>query len=160
MKSILMLLSFLPMMKHDFHVSITYAELNPSSGNLEISMKVFADDLEEAIRSTSDKDFRLPASNDAQADSLIFSLINGHFSLKADGRSLPLRYVGRELEQEIIFIYMEVPEIKELKRISIRNSLFFNRFDDQSNIVNIKVKDQLQSVFLEASDPQKTLVFR
>lgn len=145
---------------HDFHVSITYAELNPGTNNLEISMKVFSEDLEEALREDVDPDFELKASaRSAKMDSVIFNYISRHFSIYHRGQKLKIESVGWELEQDIIFIYMQVRQMPVPKSLDVSNTLFFDRFDDQSNIVNVKVGQQMESVFLEADDPKKRLQF-
>ncbi len=147
-------------MRHDFHVSVTYMELNSETQNLEMSSKLFTDDLEGAILARFDIDCRIGTANEhPKADSLIFRYFSGNFHLKNDGRKLPLRYIGKETEQDITFIYVEVPVGGALKELTVTNTLFFDRFDDQSNLVNVEVKSELKSLFLKKSQEQGTLVF-
>jgi len=145
---------------HDFHVSILNGELNPRSGNLEISLKVFSNDLEDALKMDENvlpeiiegKHSRLP-------DAALAAYIKQHLMLWAGGQQLPLEYVGHENEQDITFIYLQLRDFEPLDELTVRNTIFFKQFDDQSNIVNIEINDELKSVFLEASEPQKDLHF-
>ncbi len=145
---------------HDFHVSIINGELNPRSGNLELSLKVFSDDLEEAVKADLGVSCYLsPERVKLLPDTALFSYLQSHIKLKTGDKQWPLQYVGMEKEQDITFIYLQVENFPAVNELTVYNSLFFNRFDDQSNIVNIEVEDELQSVFLESSHPQKTLYF-
>ncbi len=145
---------------HNFHVSITNGELNPKTETLQLYLKVFMDDLEDGIKSSTNKTLNLGKPNvHPQADTLISNYILGHFSVKANGKELNFRYIGKEIEQDIVFVYLEVPVKPTVKELTITNTLFFDRFDDQSNIVNIEVRGDVESAFLEKSNPTRTLHF-
>ncbi len=145
---------------HNFHVSITNGELNPKTETLQLYMKVFMDDLEDGIKSSTNKALNLDKPNVLpQADTLISNYILGRFSVKANGQKLNFRYIGKEIEQDIVFVYLEVPVKPTVKELAITNTLFFDRFDDQSNIVNIEVRGEVESAFLEKSNPTRTLHF-
>lgn len=160
MNFLILLLSISGIFRHDFHVSITNAELNESTNSLQISMKLFTEDLEDAIKDEHQIELKLEDEKEyPQADSLIFAYVTRHFWIKSGGEKLNMNFVGRELEQDIVFIYLEVADMPGVNTLSVSNTIFFDRFDDQSNIVNIEIGSDLESAFLEKSNPKKTLKF-
>lgn len=145
---------------HDFHVSVTNAEYKEDKDELQISMKVFIDDLEDALSELHDMRVRLEdAGKNPENDSLVFSYIREKFRLTSGEQLLELDYVGHETELDICFIYMEVVGFEVENELSIGNSLFFDRFDDQSNIVNIRYRGEVYSIFLDRHHPVKKVRF-
>lgn len=141
---------------HDFHVSVTNAEYKEERKELQISMKVFIDDLEDALTELHNEHFTLEdAGLNTQNDSLVFSYVREKFQLISDGNLLELDYVGHETELDICFIYMEIAGFNVENELSVGNSLFFDRFEDQSNIVNIRYRGEIYSVFLDRQHPVK-----
>lgn len=158
MQYLFVLLSFFSIQKHDFHVSITYAELKDN--DLQITMKVFTDDLEAALEEAYDREPNLGEPDENEGiDKMLYDYLARHFKLKREGAELNYTFVGTETEQDITFIYFEVADVGELKQLKVRHTLFFDRFTDQSNIVNVKLGDQLKTAFLKESEPEKTLRF-
>ena len=154
------ILSLFQSEKHDFHTSITNAELNSVSGNMEITMKLFTDDLELTLKNTTGEDVGLTLQQPhPKADSLIYNYLLSHFAIKSDRTQKPPRFVGWEIENGITFIYLEIPSFSIEKEIVVRNTVFFDTFDDQSNIVNIEINGQLESAYLTHSSKEKVLKF-
>lgn len=156
----MLLTAMISILFHDFHVSVTNVEFKKDSGSLQISMKVFLDDLEAALRdkghvAVSIKD----AGVDPAMDKLVFDYLQEKFTLESNGETLALLYVGHEIEVDICFIYMEVANFPVDKELFVGNSLFFDRFEDQSNIVNIRYREEVYSVFLDRNHPVKKVRF-
>lgn len=158
MTQILLLLCWLNLSStHDFHTSIANGKLNPKSGDLEITLKVFTDDLELAIKNNTNIELNLLSTTPhSEADLLIENYILRRFQIKKPGENLQLNYIGNEIEVDITFIYLNINKMTVENELSIRNTVFFDTFDDQSNIVNIKIQDKMYSVFLNAANPEKT----
>lgn len=146
--------------KHDFHTSITNAELNSKTQGLEITMKVFTDDLELTIKNGTGVELDLISTTPhPKADSLIFNYLLDHFAIKSDRTSKPPIFIGKEMENGITFIYLEIESFSIEKELVVRNTVFFDTFDDQSNIVNIEVRGELESAYLTRKASEKTLEF-
>lgn len=145
---------------HNFHASITNGELSPKSHNLEMSMKLFTNDLEDAINSQNQVKLHLGEKNEyAKADSLIAKYVMDNFALKMNGKKLSTVFVGKELDYDVTFVFIKVSKPGPIKDLEVTNTLFFDRFDDQSNVVNIKVDDDLESEFFKKGKPTAVLHF-
>ena len=146
--------------KHDFHTSITNAEYNPKSGSMEIAMKLFTDDLELTMKNKHDVVLNLNSDNELpQADSLIYNYVIDNFSIQSSKKAERLKYIGKEIENGITFIYLEVHSFPIEKELLVKNTVFFDTFDDQSNIVNIKLNGELESAFLKKGHETESVQF-
>lgn len=112
-------------------------------------MKLFTDDLENSV---------VPMENE-NADKLIYVYLRENFILKSGATLLPYEYVGKEMENGITFIYLEIKEFPAVKELFVRNTVFFDRFDDQTNIVNIEIGGVLKSAFLTGKERAARLTF-
>ena len=71
---------------------------NDETNGLEISMKLFVDDLELAIQKSHDPDFRLLDMDLEKVDQdKIGDYIKSHFKLKIDTKTIELDFLGCEL---------------------------------------------------------------
>lgn len=124
---------------HPFHVSVCDVNYNQEAQAVEITHKIFLDDLENALnrKSESKVDILNSAANNQLNDRLIAYLEN-HFSLNIDGKKINLDFVGSEIQADAIWIYQESPSIKTFSEISVKNTVLFEMFDDQTNLVHIK----------------------
>ena len=114
------------LLRHDFHTSITNAELNPSTKSLEITMKVFTDDLELTIKNNAGIDIKLNSLDPhPKADSLIYNYLMSNFTIKSDRTSKPPIFIGKEMESGITFIYLEIAGFSIEKELVVRNTVFF-----------------------------------
>lgn len=157
---LLVITSFLYSPKHNFHTSITNVELNSKTKGLEITMKVFTDDLELTVKNDSGEDLNLTSAKaHLKADSLIYNYVLGHFAIKSDLTRKPPVFIGKEIENGITFIYLEIPAFIIEKEVIVRNTVFFDTFEDQTNIVNIEIDNQLESAYLTHSTHEKILRF-
>lgn len=154
------LISLFTTVKHDFHTSITNAEYNAKSGSMEIAMKLFTDDLELTMKNKHHVVLNLNSDNELpQADSLIYNYVIDNFSIQSSKKSDRPKYVGKEIENGITFIYLEVHSFPIEKELLVKNTVFFDTFDDQSNIVNIKLNGELESAFLKKGHETESIQF-
>ena len=143
---------------HPFHVSVVEINHNAADKSLEISCKIFTDDFEKVLAQNykAKVDLTNPP-NKAAMDSLVKKYIFSHLSLKVNGRPVSFSYVGFENEDAAAFGYVEVDNINSLSKLEITNSLMYDMFDDQVNIMHVIVNGNRKSTKLNY--PEKEAVF-
>ena len=136
---------------HNYHVSITQMDYNTKNNTFEIAIKVFADDLESAIQEQGIDNFKLDIEN--QEDTLVKSYFKRKFQVKYNGETIPLNWVGKELENEIIWCYFELEGIDEVNKLELLNTTLLELNNDQVNKVNITVKEFQKSLVFKKGSP-------
>ncbi len=145
---------------HPYYVSIFEVSHNRDTKTIQVAIKVFTTDLEQAIQAKSQKEYFLGKPNEhSEADSLITEYINYNFNLKTDGKSLTLNFVGKETELEAIWCYFESQTIEAPHKLEVTSTVFLELFDLQNNIIHTQVGGKKLSAILNKEHTQKTLYF-
>ncbi len=144
---IIYIVSHLPIYCHSFHASISSFDCKKNTSTIEITMKLFTDDIEYALRSLENPDLVLDSkANLHNIDSLIFSYIKMNFVLLLNNKKTELLWIGKEIDNDITWCYLEIENIDKLFELKIKNSLFFSFFDDQLNICHFYCNDKPETL--------------
>lgn len=143
---------------HPFHVSVTEIAHNAGEKTLEVSCKLFTDDFERALATAyrAKVDLVNPPSR-AAMDTLVKKYVFSHLTLRANDRPCTFRYLGFEHDKESVYAYVEVEGIPALRALSLTNSLMYDVFDDQVNIMHVVVGGDRKST--RVSYPEKEASF-
>ena len=160
---LLLLVAFLaaqPASAHDYHASITDVKYNPRTQNLEVAVKVFMDDLENAL-SRHAKTKVTYSSSSEQVKNYIAEYLRSTLSFELEkGKPLKFKLLGSEEDVDVVWMYMEVPVQKtSLVQLYVKNAILTDLFTDQMNIVNVNYKGETESVLMQRGDVTKKLTF-
>jgi hypothetical protein len=123
---------------HDFHTSLTEVNYNSKTGSLEVSIRVFTDDLEKMLN--ENKQIKpLKIEDDSQKiDPLLEQYFRKNFALIGPNKEVKLaKFYGKEKEADGTWLYFEISDCQHIKEFTIYNAIFQDMFTDQTNLVNI-----------------------
>ncbi len=142
---------------HDHHVGITEIRYSTDSESYQISLKLFTEDLENAVLKDSGVDLDL-GSEKENADSVIFKYLEKEFSIEsAEGEKLNLTRIGRETDLNITWVYFESEIMKSLDALKVHNSIFMELHDEQTHVVNVDQDGKTKSTLLHSSKNEDLL---
>jgi hypothetical protein len=145
---------------HPIHISLTEVNHNPGERTLEISHRIFIDDLQDAIeRGQQAKTHLATPQEAAEAEKHIRTYLEQRFGLLVNGQAVRPRYLGREYETDAVWVHAEVPNVAEVKTLRVTDRILLELFDDQANIVNVRVGEQRKSLRLAKDDETGSLEF-
>ena len=144
---------------HPLHLSSMDINYTTKGGTLEISCRLFTDDMEDALK----KQFQVPADLSAPAkhqamDVLLKKYIALHLRFQANGKAVALNYLGFEKDREAVIVYVESAPIKSLKKLEVYNTLMYDLFNDQTNIMHVVVNGKRKSDKLDYPEA-KAVIF-
>jgi len=58
--------------------------------------------------------------------------------LKLNGKTLAFDYLGFEIEKDVTWVYVEYKQVKSIKSVEIENTLLYDSFNKQCNIVRLE----------------------
>jgi hypothetical protein len=128
--------------EHDIHVCLSEIRWNPQTLSFEVAVKIFIDDLELALSRDKVEGLLIGSPNEsAEADAHIAGYIKKHFSILLDGVSLPGEMIGKEVAEDYqaIWCYIEFEGFSAPKKCTISNTILFELYDDQRNIMDIRM---------------------
>lgn len=143
---------------HPFYVSVIELEHNAEEKTLEISCKIFTDDLEAILLKNYGTlvDFKVVAQKETQ-NKLVTDYIQKHLVIKADGKPLKLEFVGFEEEREAIWVYCQVSGVATIKKLELDVSILHDYNESQINLVHARVAGERKSYKLDF--PKRTVQF-
>ena len=145
---------------HPIHVSVTEIDFDQKEHELEITMRVFIEDLELSLRNSLNKpelDITAPAGT--TTDRLVEDYLAEHFKISLDDNPQKTKYLGHEQEGDAFIVYIQVSNVKSWKTISIKNDIIMSTYTDQSNLVHVYIGDNVKSLRLTTNTPIDKLTF-
>ena len=148
------ILSGLVMSLHPFHVSVMSVHHSADENSLQITLKLFADDLEEAM---NQEGFRkedqpyidvLNPKDEQRLNAYIEQYIHENLDIEVNGKEVDAYFLGKEMEDMAMWCYLEVQGVEEIERIKVQSSIMTEVFDDQINIVHINYQGAIKSMKL------------
>jgi len=122
---------------------------------------MYVDDLELAIKQEFNGPIHLCTELEVDtAEALVKQYIAQHFALKTDSDSIALSYLGKEVGDEPLgmWVYIEATDIVLVKEMTIKYDLLCEIFPDQKNIVSFQVDNNKKQMFLlDRSTPEITI---
>ena len=156
----LLLLTALPLTgntgaDHEFHLSKCLIEYNSSEQALQISMHLFIDDLEDALRLKGQDNLQIGTpKEDPQAETYLRAYLAEHFVLTVNGQKVEHTFLGKEPGEDplSLWCYIEVPAISNLRSLQVKTSILTETFADQKNLISVVGPGQRKGYFILEKD--------
>jgi hypothetical protein len=150
---------------HKVHVSVTNLEFDRPKQVVEIVIRVFTDDLENALSMRAKQSVKIDpatAGKDGQFIEPAMAYLRSNFELKNKaGRPVILSWSGIEGppdgQANMIWIFVKGRMPGGLEGAQMRNKIFCELFDDQVNIINAKHRGKQIGLMFESKDDFKIL---
>ncbi|MCA0931097.1 hypothetical protein LCM02_01460 [Lutimonas saemankumensis] len=145
---------------HKHYVSLTQIEFVEEKKAVQITMRCFLDDIEEALESRTGEKLELTSENEHEkAGFYLESYIRNKFSIWIDGEEMSYSYLGKEYENNEVFFYLELENIEKINSISVQNSVLLEAFEEQQNIVKLKINGIDKTIILVKANDKEMLKF-
>lgn len=146
---------------HPIHLSVSEISYSEKDKALQITSRIFIDDLETSIRKKLNQpelDILKPTGGQS-TDQLVSAYINDHFKVKLDNKPQKLSYLGHEIEDAAIICYIEIEKVKKFKTLEVFNDIIQETHEDQSNLIHVTYKGPVKSLRLLRDKPVDILTF-
>lgn len=127
--------------KHPFYISVVDIKHDAKLQSLNISLKLFTNDIEEALKKTTSKAIDLLNPKDkAEMENELMNYIKKRLSIIVNQKTSELNFIGYEKEEDAIWAYLEIKKVAVPKNIKVDTKLLYDFLPLQSNIVHAEVK--------------------
>lgn len=145
---------------HPLFMGVTEIQHNAQDHTLEISVKLFADDFENALEKANHTTIDITNPKDtARASQLIARYLQQHLQLKVNGKPVQLVFIGYEKEREAAWSFVQVNNINTVQKVEITNTLLYDAYDQQINLMHVIVNGNRKSTKLSYPDQQVSFEF-
>ena len=152
------LLFILAFSSHKYYLSLTQIEYNKDHKSLEVIINVFMDDIELAVNKEYDVDMRLTTKEELKGvDEYFQKYLSNNLKFFINNKAVQYNFIGKEYEGDLVYFYLELELKEDPLSLKVINTLLFDYFEQQQNVIKFKNGSKRQSKILSI-DTNKALL--
>ncbi|MEO6348171.1 MAG: DUF6702 family protein [Aquaticitalea sp.] len=145
---------------HKFYVSVTEINYVKEKKSVQIVSRLFVDDLETVMRQRYDDHLKLAKSGESKTvNDYLLRYLKDKLQIKINGTLVNYDFVGKEYDTDIVYCYLEIKNIDQIHSFEITNTVLFDAFEDQQNIVKTNINSETKSFILIPANDKGLLKF-
>lgn len=136
---------------HKFYVSVTNVGYSEKDDALQITSRIFIDDMDAVLKERYDIEAHLATDEESDlSQEYLEKYLRTKFVVEINGETKNYNYIGKKYDNDVVIFYLEVPELNfpKVKAIQIQNEILTDMFDEQQNIVHFKIEGKKKSYVL------------
>ncbi|MCB0517069.1 MAG: DUF6702 family protein [Chitinophagales bacterium] len=143
---------------HEFYVSLFEINYNTARQRVEISIRVFTEDAENALSCFSGEDISW-YTHKAAADSVVQQYLAEKLTFTENKTKIAYTYLGSETRDDQTWLYVEIDKIPE-SEWNISCSFFTEMWNNQINIFYIREnQENRESIYLSRNKTTASFSF-
>ncbi|MNE14984.1 hypothetical protein D3C87_760780 [compost metagenome] len=146
---------------HKFYVGVFQVNYAAEKKMLQITSRIFIDDLNNAMEKKYHKKTFVGTSKETPADvELLKKYLSEHFLIKVNGQSKAVAFLSKEVEaDDVLVCYSRIKDIDKFKTLEISNTVLVDWNSEQQNITHISAFDTKRSVLFTESSRKELLKY-
>jgi hypothetical protein len=146
---------------HRYYFSLSELKVDTKKKSLELSCKLFTDDIEDALLKLNHSKVDLATSTKNKVVlGQVETYLHERFKIVINGIPIQTHLIGFEAENEVTWFYLEGTVSATLSpvKIKITNSLLYDFLPEQTNLLHFTWNDQERTEKL--TNPDKEMEFQ
>lgn len=146
--------------KHEYYVSVTNIEYSEDEKSLQIISQIFINDFEKLLKERYDENITLDSPEESEmVDVYMGRYLADKLKINVNGKSVSFNFIGKEYKDDITYCYLEIIKVRKIKSIEVTNKVLFDVFEEQQNIVRMKMLGKNKSFLLLPDNDKCVLNF-
>jgi len=142
---------------HKYYLSLTQVTFKPASKTVHVIINVFMDDIETALNKEYHIDLQLTTKKELKDNDLYFKkYLKEKLHFKVDNVAKEFTYIGKEYDADLVYFYLEIENINQLKTLGITNNILTKHFPQQQNMTKCKLGEKHKSILLTKKENSAT----
>jgi hypothetical protein len=145
---------------HKFYMAIYQINYAPEKKMLQITSRIFMDDLNKALEKKYKKKFHIGIEKEDENEVNLFKkYIAENFSIKVNGQPKNMNFLSMEVDGDVLVCYLNIKDISKMSTIEIYNSVLTDWILEQQNIVHITAFGTKNSFLFTDTSTKQVLKF-
>lgn len=145
---------------HKFYMGIYQVNYAPEKKMLQITARIFVDDLDKALEKKYNKKMHLAAESASSEEvTLLKKYLAEKFSIKINGKPSQMNFLSKELEGDVLVCYLSISGVSKINSLETYNSILVDWNSEQQNITHFTVLGEKQSFLFTESVTKQMLKF-
>ena len=134
---------------HKFYVSIYQINYAQEKKMLQITSRIFVDDLNTVLKEKYKRKTFLGEPNESPDDvALMKKYLLENLTIKINGKLKPINYLSKEMEGNVLICYYNIKDVSKIKSFEIQNTVLLELSNDQQNVIQTTFYGKKQSLLL------------
>ncbi len=149
-----------PARAHVFYVSVTRVKWNADEARLDVSVRIFTDDLEEAIIAEGGPRLRLWTDQAREdRDRHVADYLTSRVAFRVNGVDRDLAWAGMEDALDATACLVQITDVDRVETIEVENRILIDLFDTQANVMRFEIAGEKKYVNLGKRTVRGTVEF-
>ena len=134
---------------HKFYVAIYQINHAKEKKMLQITARLFIDDINEAIEKKYNKKAYLASDKETPEQvELLKKYLSEKFIIKVNNQQKSMIFVSKETEDNVLICYLKILDVAKITSIEVENSIIMENHFDQQNIIQANFNGSKRSLLL------------
>lgn len=155
---LMLFVSLTSMEIHKFYMAIYQIDYVPQKKRIQITSRIFVDDLNAAIEKKYHVKSNLGTGQETAQDEVnMKKYLSEKFFLKVNKVVRPMTFLSKEVEANVLICYFRIPDVSKISSLEIENSALTEWNSEQQNIIQATINGQKQSEVLTSENYKRVL---
>ncbi|MGL2963047.1 DUF6702 family protein [Flavobacterium sp. RSB2_4_14] len=139
------------MIDHRFYTAIYQINFVPQKKMVQITTRIFADDLNDALKNQYHKTTFLGTEKETPEDVVLMKkYLSEKFKFSINGKFQAMNFLSKELEDNVIICYYTIKDIPKINSLEVENSILTEIHPEQQNIIQFNDNGTKKSLLLSS----------
>lgn len=149
---LLLFIGLASMSAHRFYVAIYQIDFVPQKKRVEITTRIFMDDLNDAVTKAYKKSTNIGTEKETPEDvALLKKYLAQYFKISINGKPKAYNYLSSEVESNVVICYLSIKEVAKVSTLEVENAILIDVHSEQQNIIQFNNNGKKQNLLLSSS---------
>ena len=146
---------------HKFYVGVFQVDYFKEKKAVQITARLFIDDLEKALYKKHNKHFYITTKDEvSDANTYIAKYLEEKLKIKINNKVQPFHFLTKEQEENIVICYMKINFKDNIKELKITNNVLSDVFNEQQNLVHLNINGNKKTILFTNTETNQKLKYK
>lgn len=146
---------------HKFYVGVFQVDYFKEKKAVQITARLFIDDLEKALYKKHNKHFYLTTKDEvADANNYIAKYLQDKLKIKINNKAQTLQFLTKEQEDNIVICYLKINFKDNIKDLDITNNVLSDIFNEQQNLLHLNINGNKKTILFTNTETNQKLKYK
>ena len=146
---------------HKFYVGVFQIDYFKEKKAVQITARLFIDDLEKALNKKHNKHFYLTTKDEiSDANVYITSYLKENLKIKINNKVQVPQFLTKEQEDNIVICYLKIPFKDNIKDLEITNTVLTDIYKEQQNLVHLNLNSNKKTLLFTNTETNQKLKYK
>ncbi|MEH6537914.1 MAG: DUF6702 family protein [Psychroserpens sp.] len=146
---------------HKYYVSVTQLNYVKEKKVVQIISRIDISDFELTLQERYDKNIKMTNIDEKpMVDDYVKKYLNQKIEIKINTKDVGFSYIGKEYDNDVVVCYLEIENIDKITTIEVSNTILFDKFPKQKNVIKTKINSKVNNLIFTKDDRNQYLNFK